>query len=254
MKVAPRTGQRKHLIAADAVAMGVVGDVEHHADRHHGAGHDAAQEQRADGDVGHHAVDHERQGRRDDRAQGGRGRRDADRELGLVAMVLHGLDLDGAEAGGVGDCRARHAREDHRAHDVDVPEAAAHPARQRHGEVVDAVGDAGRVHQVAGEDEERHGQQREAVDAAGHAVQDHEVGDARDEVGVEEGGAGERDEHGHAGDQYGEEDEDEECHGCAPQSGVTAWASDMRQPVRALRHTRPIWRNSIRKQPSAMPP
>ena len=150
--------------------------------------------------------------------EGGRGGRDADRELGLVAMVLHGLDLDGAEAGGVGDRRARHAREDHRADDVDVPEPAAHPAGERHGEVVDAVGDAGRVHEVAGEDEERHGQQREAVDAAGHAVQDDEVGDARDEVRVEERGAGERDEHGHAGDQHGEEDEDQECHGRAPQS------------------------------------
>ena len=96
----------------------------------HGAGDEAAQEQRADRDVGHHAVDHERQGRRDDRPERGGCGRDADRELGRVAVVLHGLDLDGAEAGGIGDRRARHAGEDHRAHDVDVGEPAAHPAHE----------------------------------------------------------------------------------------------------------------------------
>ena len=57
---------------------------------------------------------------------GGRG--DADREFGVVAVILHRLDLDGAEAGGIGDRGARHAGEDHRADDVDVREPAAHPA------------------------------------------------------------------------------------------------------------------------------
>ena len=38
------------------------------------------------------------------------------------------------------------------------------------GEIEDAVGDAGVVHQAAGEDEERHCEQREAVDAVDHAV------------------------------------------------------------------------------------
>ncbi|MGY4439628.1 hypothetical protein ACVW04_002410 [Bradyrhizobium sp. LM2.3] len=65
-------------------------------------------------------------------------------------MVLHRLDLDGAEAGGIRDRGAGHAGEDHRADDVDVAETAAHPADQRNGELVDAPGDAGDVHEIAG--------------------------------------------------------------------------------------------------------
>ena len=131
-----------------------------------------ASEQLADRRVGLHAVDHHRQRRRDDRPERRRRRRDADREFRRVAVVLHRLDLDRAEAAGVGDRRARHPGEDHAAEHVDVAEAALEPADQRQREVVDAVGDAGRVHQVAGEDEERHGEQREAVDAADHPVHD----------------------------------------------------------------------------------
>ncbi len=165
------------------------------------AGDEAAEEQRADRDVAHHAVDHERQRRRDDRPERGGRRGDADREFGVVAVVLHRLDFDGAETGGVRDRGAGHAGEDHRAEDVHMGETAAHPAAGRHREIIDAVGDPGRIHQIAGEDEERHRQQRKTVEAAGHAVQDHEVGNARDEVGVEQRRARQRDEHGNADQQ-----------------------------------------------------
>ncbi len=104
----------------------------------HDAGQDAGHEQRADRDVGHGAVDDEGQGRREDRPErGGRGG-DADGGLDPIAVVLHGLDLDRADAGGVGDRGARHAREDHRAEDVDLRQAALHPADERQREVVDA--------------------------------------------------------------------------------------------------------------------
>ena len=99
-----------------------------------------------------------------------------------VAVVLHRLDLDGAETGGVGDRRPRHAGEDHRADDVDVAEAALHPADERNREAVDATGHAGDVHQIAGQDEERHRQQRKALDAGDHALRQRDVGrDAGDE-------------------------------------------------------------------------
>jgi len=131
-------------------------------------------------------------------------------------VVLHRLDLDGAETGGIRDGGAGHAREDHRPDDVDVPKPAAHPAGDRNREVVDAVGDPRGVHQISGEDEERHRKQRERVDAAGHAVQDHEVRDAGDEVGVEQRGTGQRDKHGHAGEQHKKEDKDEDGHFLCP--------------------------------------
>ncbi|KAG1246121.1 hypothetical protein G6F65_020854 [Rhizopus arrhizus] len=90
-------------------------------------------------------------------------------------MVFHGLDLDRAHAGGVRDGRARHAGEHHGADDVHLPQTAAHPAHQRHGEVVDAAGDAGDVHQVAGQDKKRHRQQWERLHARDHALRAHHV-------------------------------------------------------------------------------
>ena len=160
------------MSGAPVVLVRVVRDREHHQHRHHEAGHDAGQEQRADRRIRDHAVDDERQRWRDDRPQRRRGRGDADRELLRVAVVAHRLDLDRAEPRGVRDRRAGQPREDDAADDVHMAQAAFHPADEPEREVIDAVGDAGRVHQVAGEDEERHGQQREAVDAADHPVHD----------------------------------------------------------------------------------
>ena len=97
-------------------------------------------------------------------------------------MILHRLDFDGAEACGIGDRGARHAGKDHRANDIDVAEAAAHPAHQRDRELVDAPRHAGDVHQIAGQNEERHRQQRKALDAGDHALRQRHVGrDAGDE-------------------------------------------------------------------------
>jgi hypothetical protein len=42
------------------------------------------------------------------------------------------------------------------------PSPPFHPADERQREVVDAVRDAGVVHQIAGEDEERHREQTES--------------------------------------------------------------------------------------------
>ena len=88
-------------------------------------------------------------------------------------MVLHGLDLDGAQACRIGNGGAAHAREDHRADHVDMTQTTFEPAHQGQCVVVDAVGDARVVHQVTGQDEEGHGQQRKAVNARDHAVDHH---------------------------------------------------------------------------------
>ena len=133
-----------------------------------------------------------------------------DGELGRVAVVLHRLDLDRAEAAGVGDRGAGHAGEDHAAHDVDVPEPALQPADQREREVVDAVGDPGGVHQVAGEDEERHREQREAVDAADHAVDHGERGNRPRDPDVQQRGERHRHRDRQAGHQRGQEAAEEE--------------------------------------------
>ncbi len=146
----------------------------------------------------------------------GGGRGDAHGELLRVAVVAHRLDLDRAEPRRVGDRRAGHAGEDHRADDVDVAEAALHPADQRQREVVDAVGDAGVVHQVAGEDEERHGEQREAVDAADHPVDDDHRRRGAGQPDVDERGARHRDGDRDAGHHQREEHREQRARQLAP--------------------------------------
>ncbi len=91
-------------------------------------------------------------------------------------MIFHGLDLDRADACGIRKRRSGHAGKNDRADNVDLRQAAFHPADQRQGEGIDAAGDPGDVHQIAGEDEERHRQQRKALDAGDHALGGDEVG------------------------------------------------------------------------------
>ena len=79
-----------------------------------------------------------------------------------------------------------------------------HPADGGAGEGEDLGGDAGRVHQVAGHDEERHRDQREGVDPVDHIVQHNEARHARGRDEKERRDA-ERDSDGSAGDQQREE-------------------------------------------------
>ena len=168
-------------------------------------GQDPGNEQLPHRDVGHHPVDHERQRRRDDRTQRCRRRRHADREAKVVALILHRLDLDRAKPRRVGDRRTRHAGEDDRADDVHMPEAALEPSDQRQREVVDAVGDAGVIHEIAGHDEKRHREQRKTVDAADHAVNDDERRQIARHDDVDQHRPRHRDGHRHAGGHGREE-------------------------------------------------
>ena len=103
---------------------------EHHAhqDRgHEQPRHDARGEELADRNSADDAVDHHRQRRRNDRPDRRGRRREADGEIHVIAMIAHGLDLDRAEAAGIGDGGAGHAGKDHRAQHVDVAETALGP-------------------------------------------------------------------------------------------------------------------------------
>ena len=184
--------------------MGVVGDGAHHQDRHHDARNDAREKQLADRHVGHHSVDDERQRGRNDWTECRGRRRHADGEADVVSLVAHRLDLDRAEARRVGDRSARHAGEDYRADDVDVAETALQPTDQCEREIVDAVGDAGVVHQIAGENEERHGEERKAVDAADHAMHDDERRHVAGQQDVDESRSRHGDGHGHARRHHGQ--------------------------------------------------
>ncbi|KAF0119931.1 MAG: hypothetical protein FD152_4334 [Xanthobacteraceae bacterium] len=101
---------------------------------------------------------------------------------------------------------------------------------------------------------EGHRQQWKGIEPARHAVEHHEVGDERDEMGVVERRSGQRDEDGDAREQRYEEDEDDDCHGVPPAWVSLLRGSGRRKPERAPRQTICAWRNTMRKQPMAMPP
>ena len=91
-------------------------------------------------------------------------------------MVLHGLDLDGADTGRIGKRGPRHAGKDHRTDDVDLGETTLHPADERDGEGIDTSRHAGRVHEITGKDEKWHGQQREAFHTRDQALRRYDIG------------------------------------------------------------------------------
>ncbi len=152
------------------VAARLVGHDRHLRRGHQQAGDDAAEEEVADRGIGDERIDDHRDRRRDDRpddgGHGGQRRRIARRVLAVLGHHhLHHL----AGAGGIGDGRAGHAGEDDALHDVDVRKAAAEPADDGVAEAQQALGHRADVHQLRGQDEQRHGED----DVVGvHAVQE----------------------------------------------------------------------------------
>lgn len=69
---------------------------------------------------------------------------------------------------------ARHAAEHQAGNDGHDPHAAGHPAKQRAGQIDDALADAAACQKLAGEDEQRHGDQDERLDA-GDQVEEQRV-------------------------------------------------------------------------------
>jgi hypothetical protein len=67
-----------------------------------------------------------------------------------------------------------------------VGQPALHPAAGRHRKVINAVGNPGGIHQIAGKNEKRHRQQWKAVEPARHPVQDDEIRNSGDEMRVEQ--------------------------------------------------------------------
>ncbi len=142
-------------------------------------------------------VDDHRDRRRDDRSQdrhrGGQRRR----VLGLIAIVLHHPDHDRAGAGGIGERGPADAREEGDRQDVGVPEPAAKATDELRGEPEQDVRERAARHQFRGQDEERHGHQREHVDAAEQVFRQRDRRQAAD-ADRRERRAAERERHRHA--------------------------------------------------------
>jgi hypothetical protein len=89
----------------------------------------------------------------------------ADGVIRVEAVLLHRRDDHRPQCRSVGGRRSRYAGKEHARHDGDMCEPTADEADQRSGEGHDPFGDAAGVHQLARDDEERNGDEREGVDA-----------------------------------------------------------------------------------------
>jgi hypothetical protein len=151
---------------------------------------------------------------RDDRADDRRGGAHGRGEGRIEAFLAHCVDLDHAQAGGIGLGDAAHAGEDHARDDVDMRQPAADVSYQGGGELEDAIGDAGAVEQVAGQHEQRDGDQHEAVEARAHALHHDRQ---RDRLGQDDGrdrGQPHGERHGHFDDheQREQAEQDPQAH------------------------------------------
>ena len=157
---ARRRGQRHHLDAG----------VDQHVDgidkSDQQARQDAGGEQRDRRLLRRQRIEDHRDRRRDDDRDGARRRDQPDREALVVAVlpqrrIDHPADRhDGADRG------VRHRAEQLRGRDRRHAERAAHAADQRDHPDHDPARDAALRHDLAGQHEERHRQQREIVEAA----------------------------------------------------------------------------------------
>ena len=81
----------------------------------------------------------------------------------IMPALDHHLDRDLADARGIGNGRARHAGKDQADQDIDLRQATAEAADNRLAEVEQPVADGAFIHDIGGDDEQRHCQDDEAV-------------------------------------------------------------------------------------------
>ena len=195
---------------------------EHHqADPHQDARQDAADQQPADRDPELRADDHQRDRRRNDRADHRRRRDDRAGELARIFLPDHARDHDRRDRRGVGQGRAGDPGQQHAGGHGHVREAAADPADEPSAELDQLVGQLAAVEQLAREHEGRQREQREGIDRAVHLARQHGGRDPRareqqkDRAGerqAERDRHAEREEH----EERQEEPGRDEVHGGAP--------------------------------------
>ena len=92
------------------------------------------------------------------------------------------------------------------------PKPSLHPTHQGKSEIIDPGRNSSGVHQAAGHDEKGDGEEGKGVCPADHPVENHEVGLNPLDNYIDEGGAGQRDGHGHP-NGHKEEKTDEKSKG-----------------------------------------
>ncbi len=183
---------------------------EHHTK--HGAGQQAAGEQRRDRYAGHRADGDQHDGCRDGPGlRAGRGKQG--QQVALIgAARLHLGEQHRGDRRHVRRLGARYPRDEiHRAHQH-IGQAAPHAAQQAGQEADHGAGHPGHLDQQTQQDEQRHGQENDLAHTLIHPPDQHQRGQMRGQGEVAEGGRAEGEGDRHAGEhqrrhQRHEEDE-----------------------------------------------
>ena len=164
---------------AERLTLGVVflhrDDVgtDHQDDCQQSAGQVACQEQAADGDAAcSGSVDDHVVARGNQQALAGRGDGNSGGEVGIVTLIDHHGDHDGADGCSISRSRAGNAAEEVRCNDVNHCHTAAHPADAGVCQSDQLFGDAAGAHEHAHGDEERNSHQTEGRDTLDHQAAD----------------------------------------------------------------------------------
>ena len=173
----------------EVVALGHDDTHDDHAHTQQDAGQQTGHEQRADGHAARsQRIDDHVMAGRNEHALAGGGDGQADGKILVVSLLLHHRDHDRAQRGHVRHGGAGDAAEEHGVKHVHIGQTAAETAHSQVGQVDNLLGDAARTHELAHDDKERNGKQREVVGAIHHlAYHDGEVG-ARDQCAAQRGG------------------------------------------------------------------
>ena len=179
---------------------------------HHEAGYDAADEQLGDRDVACHAHDDERQRRRNDRGDDAARCHEAHgRCLGVAGLAHHRIE-DRHQGRRIGHGRAGEARQQDRGEDGHVSEPALAVPEVGGRKANDPCGEPAGRHDLAGHEEERDCQQREAVDAVqqrlGENIGGEQIHLHHQGHGAEQQGEGNRKSEHDAAQQHAEEQEE----------------------------------------------
>ena len=177
-------------------------------------------------DLRDHGVEDHRDRRRNNHRDRARRGDQAYREALAVTVLGEGGKKQAADRNHGADRGVRHGAKQFRRRHSRHGKRPAYAADDRHHPVDDAIGDAAAAHDLAGQDEERHRQQRKVVEAAEHIGLDDLQRHVSDEQNRRRRGQDQHDEDRKAEDQeYRRQDEIDERgrHFSARLPGPRSW-------------------------------
>ena len=134
------------------------GDIDHHHRTQEKAWKDSCQQQRTYRGIRGDRIEDQRDRRGNDRPDDGRSSCYSNREILVIACILHRLDFDRPQACSIGTCRTAHPCKHDACQDVDLSQSTWKVTDQLVCESENSGGDTTLVHNIGCEYKERHGQ------------------------------------------------------------------------------------------------